>query len=466
MNKFTILVLIYIFIGEAKSQTSNEVLRDGIAVKKTEKIFIEKAGSVIEYNLANTPNFKPLIDSSIFLIHKSGVNIHLQMLNPLRFSYDTSLTLIADPISEAQENAFSSIYSRLESVAPRPGAQLAPRDSAINQCQSLKEIVELIAFVSKGLENDQKRRILSVFNQLRDLDFNNKDDVKAKVATIDKDSIQIFRNHFNAINDKLDKIATEIDKFTCQRDDSLITKYVLMQIFKDLKVAFSNKKTRLDNLEKAMKIIKDVSLSNQLQGEYSPVWFADPIFVPAPDKKITILTLTINYSGMEVKEDEIVTTEKRAYIKKVLRFRKFERFVPEISTGIVHSFLAFPKYGTTKNDQGEQIVAHAGEEKFKQWNITGMVNFVYFIEDSKINPLIQIGVGENSDYPTLFTGIGGRFNTGARRLAFSFGAATSWIKTLDKLKIGDVVSGTSDIEKDLKFELKLPKLYIGIQYNF
>jgi hypothetical protein len=29
-----------------------------------------------------------------------------------------------------------------------------------------------------------------------------------------------------------------------------------------------------------------------------------------------------------------------------------------------------------------------------------------------------------------------------------------------------VVSGTADIEKDLKHEFKTPKLYFGIQYNF
>ncbi len=465
MRKLLLQMAFLLLFISGNTQTVNDVLSNGIYVRKNEKIFLQQTGSAIQYNLANTPNFKPLPDSTIFLIPRSGVNIHFQALNPLRFSYDTSTTIIADPISVAAEEAFKTIFSRLESIVPRPG--VGPDAAAQGgDCPSLSLITTSIQNVSAGLMSDQKKGINATFLILRDLSFNDKEKVKKEIDKIETDSIKVYRNHFNAVKKELEKIGESLNKFTCTRNDSIIIRYVLSQIYKDLTTAYINKRTRLDNLEKAKKIVTDFLIKPEAQPEYVPVWFNDPIYIVAPDKKIVILNVTINQSGMEIKEDEIVTTEKKAIVKRVLKFRKFQRFIPEVSAGIAYLDLAYPKYGTTVNGSGQEIVTASGEDKFKKMNFTAMVNFVYYTEDRDINPLIQVGVGQNSDFPVLMIGGGLRLNTGARTISFSIGAASSWIKTLDKLKPNDVVSGTSDIEKDLKYDFKAPKIYFGIQYNF
>ncbi len=96
-----------------------------------------------------------------------------------------------------------------------------------------------------------------------------------------------------------------------------------------------------------------------------------------------------------------------------------------------------------------------------------MINFNYYIPNSPIHPLYQIGIGVNSGIPTFITGFGIRSNiNGLKRLTVSGGIAMTWVKELDKLKVGNKISGTDDIDKDLKFQFRQPKPYIGIQYNF
>ncbi len=155
-------------------------------------------------------------------------------------------------------------------------------------------------------------------------------------------------------------------------------------------------------------------------------------------------------------------------VSKIIGVRRFQRFVPEVSVGIAYTDLSFPKYSTNTDASGKDIVAEAGEEKINKLNFTTMINFNWFMTNSPIHPFWQIGIGVNADFPTLLTGIGARLNvTGAKRLALAVGFATTWIKTLDQLKLGDVVSGPADVEKDTKFKFnKKPKPYFGIQYNF
>jgi len=483
MRKLLLQMAFLLLFISGYTQTVNDVLSNGINVRQNDKIYLQQIGTMLQYNLKSTTNFKPLPDSSIFLIHRSGVNIHLQALNPLKYSYDTATTVIADPISVAEEEAFKTIFSRLESIVPK-SSTINERVKAGNTqkknkkdkspkvtqdvllCPSIDLISADIKSISDSLEMDMKKGINATFLQLREISFNDKENVKKEVDKIEKDSIRVFRSHYDYIRKQLDKLNKSLSTFSCPRSDSIIIRYVLTQIYKDLKSAYLNKRTRLDNLERAKKLIIDFLAKPEAQPEFAPVWFNDPIYVLAPNKKIVILNVTINQSGMEIKDDEIVTSEKKPLVKRVLRFRKFQRFIPEVSTGIAYLDLAFPKYGTTTNNAGQQVVSSAGEEKFKKMNFTAMVNFVYFSEDWNVNPLIQIGVGENSDFPVLMIGGGFRLNTGLRRISFTVGAASSWIKTLDKLKLNEVVSGTSDIEKDLKYDFKPPKLYFGIQYNF
>lgn len=61
-------------------------------------------------------NYNPYIDSSIFLIRHPGVNIFLQPLNPLRYTYDTATSFIPDQIDKSADEVLSTIVTSLGSL--------------------------------------------------------------------------------------------------------------------------------------------------------------------------------------------------------------------------------------------------------------------------------------------------------------------------------------------------------------
>ncbi|MGK4568490.1 hypothetical protein [Flavobacterium sp. 3HN19-14] len=140
--------------------------------------------------------------------------------------------------------------------------------------------------------------------------------------------------------------------------------------------------------------------------------------------------------------DEIIAEDGASKLEKVVRFRKFRRFIPEVSAGVAYTNLDFPKYDAVTDDAtGDLKVSKIGNDNVKRLNLTVMINYNYFIENSDIHPFVQLGAGINTDFPTLLLGAGLRFNAfNGGRFALSCGFAGSWIKSLKSLKVGDIVT--------------------------
>jgi hypothetical protein len=464
MRSLMLLIVMSFFFSYTHSQTVSEVLHNGVPVKKNDKILFFLDGNVFKSVVSPSgSSFLPYEDSTIFLLHANGVNVMLPPLNPLKYSYDTATSTIPDPILNDVDNAFASVSTLLNRLKPTAGPG-TPKVTCNCSCDISSVAIE-VNKITPLLADDYKSRINKVFTSLRDLPFDNQVQTQNAIGGA-KDSIDIFIKHYNEIDSEIIELKKSVNNFNCDKDEFIIDNYVITQILNQIQTSFNAKQKRLSNLIKAYDLVKSVADKAASPNPTGMVWYHQPVSISLTDRKIKLLAITVNYSGMELADDEIVQTQKKQYFTKVLRFRRFDRFVPEVSAGIVYTDLTFPKYGTATDNNGQTIVADAGEEKFKKMNITGMVNWNYYIENSSFNPFFQIGIGANADYPVLLAGIGGRFNTGVRKFAFSVGAASSWIKTLDKLKIGDKVSGTADIEKDYKFDFKKPKIYFGIQYNF
>lgn len=202
-------------------------------------------------------------------------------------------------------------------------------------------------------------------------------------------------------------------------------------------------------------------------GDDVPKWYISQKAIAAKEGKISIYTVTIKESGYMLSDSkEIVSIESKEVNKKSLRVRKFQRIVPEVSIGTAFTFFKYNTYGTTSDSSGVLYVASPTENLIRNINITTMINYNYYIHNSPIHPLWQIGLGVNSGIPTLMSGFGLRTKTGQRRITITGGLAMTWVKELDKLKVGDKISGTDDIDKDLTFQFAKPTGYIGIQYNF
>jgi len=462
-------------------QKVSEILESGKPIKKNGKIFLIKDNSQFQFDIEDNSriqlngNYKPFIDSTIFLLDENNVNLFLQPLNPLKFSYDTSSKFILDPIDAAADKAFSSITSLFSTVIgsqePEAGAPNTKPDKG-NTCNcptcatSMEQIKNDLNTINGQLGRDPKNKINDIFRFLRDtLDFSNMARTNAGIGAANI-NITNVNKYFDSLKTNIDKLESDINhSFKCNRDDSLIIKYVLVEILNDVKGSYTSKLTRMTNLQKAYSLVKTAADSASMPSPKGVAGFGEPIQVSVVRGKIKLQTITVNTSGMELKNDEIVASDKKQFMQKTIRFRRYQLLIPEVSAGIAYSFLRFPKYGTTTDAAGNSIVSSAGEDVFKKLNFTAMINWVLYAH-SDVLPFIQIGVGAKTDYPILLTGAGLRFNVGGKTVALSVGAASTWVKDLNKLHIGDHVAGTSDLEKDLTYTFKAPKLYAGFQYNF
>jgi hypothetical protein len=94
-----------------------------------------------------------------------------------------------------------------------------------------------------------------------------------------------------------------------------------------------------------------------------------------------------------------------------------------------------------------------------------MLNLLWSNTLGWVYPGIQVGIGSARNYPLLMTGGVLRF-VGSSNMSLSVGASFPWYQELKTLKLGDPVAGTADIEKDLRFHLAGPSLYVGLQRSF
>ena len=83
--------------------------------------------------------------------------------------------------------------------------------------------------------------------------------------------------------------------------------------------------------------------------------------------------------------------------------------------------------------------------------------------------MLQIGASTSKDLPAILTGVGLRLFgiAGKGDISIGGGAMFGWAKDLQKLKVGDVITGTKDIDADLGYAgTPHVKAYFSILYKF
>lgn len=188
---------------------------------------------------------------------------------------------------------------------------------------------------------------------------------------------------------------------------------------------------------------------------------------PTADKMRNITVKVVNLSA---KVDEIsssLTVAQQDAGSATFTVRRYAAFTPEIGVGAVFGFVERPKYGTAKNAAGETIVARVPDDRLSiQPSV--LVNFVCRCSAGAFAPMLQVGASTSKDLPGVLLGGGLRlFGAGRGDVAIGGGLMFAWIKDLQKLKEGDVIGGTKDIEADLGYATR-PKAegYFVIQYKF
>lgn len=482
MKKITFITLVFLCFQLVKAQKASDVLENGIPIKTNEKLFLHFESKILKYDVAksiqdpsNPPNFITLKDSIIFLASKDGLNVYLRPLNPLNYSYNSENKVIVDPINEAALTALTSIIGGVEKInLKNTSASLKlfmdiKTNSKLTKCDSFVKLENRVKLIQTKLSNNRKSEIIEIFKKLKSLDFADSDDTKSQLTSV-KVKIKEIEDYFYQTDTLIVKGKEMVENYNCDYPEAFTTKYIFNSILKDLSTTLTEQKTRVENLKKIHELLEKVQQTASVGGGADGLrWCLKLDEIPVKEGNISVYTITINESGYILSDkDEIVKLESKEVLKRTLKIRKFQRFVPEVSVGLAYTFLKYYTYGTTSDASGQQYVAPPTENEIKNLNITTMLNYNYYIPHSNIHPFYQIGFGINSEMPTLLTGLGLRSNVnGIKRLTISGGIAMTWLRELETLKVGDKITGTADIENDYKYS-SAPEFtpYVGIQYNF
>jgi|LakMenE01Jun11ns_1017448.scaffolds.fasta_scaffold9936430_2 hypothetical protein len=492
MKKLIVIILIGIFfVPKINAQTASDILEKGIPVRMDESIFLKYDPIAKELKIDASRkdqevNFTTLEDSTLYLIRKNQINVYLRPLNPLKFSYKSDVKLVVDPVDEAAEKAMDDIFKVLQSLPEtfferqesKTGTEKADgkkgkKDVELVKvtCLEFDRILLSLDSALSALNNNPKDKILKIETELSGLDFAERQKTLDELNKA-RNNVKEINDHFEAIKGKLDRAQKLLVDLNCPFEDLVWRKMLFSLVIKDFRNVLEEQKKRLNNLVKAVELVENevkIASSNDPQANLS--WVVPLKPAKLEKGKIAVFSVSIDELGTNVlnadekKENKNVST-------RTIQFRKYQTFVPEISAGVAFTFFKYYTYGTSNDSAGFTTntvrVASPKEEVLKNINITAMINWNFFTPLSPIHPLIQLGAGVNAELPTLFLGGGLRFsNNPKNRFRVTGGIACTWMKELNELEVGDVVSGTDDINKDLKYD-PFPRLkpYLGFQYNF
>jgi hypothetical protein len=186
--------------------------------------------------------------------------------------------------------------------------------------------------------------------------------------------------------------------------------------------------------------------------------FADQQSVTATAKVRTVTLGTDN--------SLVVTTDDANAITASFTVRKNSIFAAERAAAVIYNNLKYPQYGTATNASGATVVQRTMDHQ--PVNGALMLNLVMRLgtSPSVAYPFLQFGVSSAKDFPGVLAGLGLRF---AQPFNFSIsaGGMITRYKDLDgNLKIGDVVTGTDDINKHLVYKTSPVVLYGAMQLKF
>ncbi|MDX1718720.1 MAG: hypothetical protein R3353_01040 [Salegentibacter mishustinae] len=307
------------------------------------------------------------------------------------------------------------------------------------------------------------------FKKLQTLKFEDEGQTESELAEI-KMGMVIDKATFVSIEEKIKDTNKKIENLTCDPvANELVYKFQARTLVKELTELKDIEFKKFLALEKIYEIVKNHQVKASQGGGVDGLRWLYPLdFISSSKDKISIYDLAMKKGGYSINnKEEITTTALKDTLKNTIRVRRFQRFVPEVSVGTAFTFFKYHTYGTVSDSTGQNFVGSPVEKELRNLNITTMVNFNYYLEDSPLHPFYQLGFGVNEGIPTLLTGIGLRSILGIKKFSISAGIAATWIEELNNLEVGDPVSGTVEIEEDLKYQFSWPpKPYIGLQYNF
>jgi len=467
------LILIAAFFQlSAFGQTSK--LLDAPVIKSELQVRWNDSTKAMEWEGDGKQPYRSVQADSIFLTRRS-IYITYHQMNPLRVQAVATATAADDPSYAVISKLIDAITSVATTVGPPlpPAAHAATLPSApamfsaacSNPGDDFNHLYLLL--YGKDEQPDEIAKRVQTWSDAIDTTFASGQSgpaaIAAGIALIQRD-----RNYYADVAKNATDLWSSIKN--CARSAATPELKALYAA-----ASLSDVNNRIGQIGAASGAASQ--LADLLAKQYGPAekWtgpqLADYIIsseiIPTYDKMQNISVKVVHISFSVDKSTSAVTTLQQAAGSVGFTVRKFSDFAPEIGVGAVFGSIKAPKYGTVANAQGQTVVTRVADTSISV-NPSILANFVCRCGAGLLSPMFQIGAATSKDLPAILAGGGLRlFGLGKGDVAIGGGAMFAWYKDLQKLKVGDVVTGTTQIDADLGYSSR-PKLggYFAIQYKF
>jgi hypothetical protein len=319
---------------------------------------------------------------------------------------------------------------------------------------------KIVQFEQSYSNQDISTSINDAFSDLGSTD----DPAEAKTTVgMQRSAIKGYRNGFKKQESDREKIAAVAAAIDI-KDPLLHTLFnTSIAKFIDQSVTDEDKDKSLTNSLSDILDIFDASFKNESTGPNAQPGFFKARDVSLEDGKALETLLTISKYSINMDTKASIKVSDAGRVKLV--FNKYDIIDVTISTGIFYSNATFRSYGVAP--AGDEQFTVTEEEVNRNTAVTALFcNLNFGIGSRYFAPVVQLGIDPTKKSPFLL--MGGGFAIPAARFAITGGGVWSWNQRLQHLTVGQTISSTSELEKDVKynFEVKPRGYYIGVQYNF
>ncbi|PWG04394.1 hypothetical protein [Polaribacter aquimarinus] len=454
------------------------------------KIKFNVLNDQLEFSL-DDDTYKPLPKSLKLQGKSNSIILNSTFINPLKYKISLEYKQINDELEVAATEYLSQISTTLLSIGTTSsgsimsggrtsGATIKP----VNVTLKNKHMIELFSFLysfnndffidepvhdkllnaMKRINNTGEKTAIDYYNMMfvnlwkmksyesMDNTFETNKNLKSKIDSIlksKKDSIANLKSEFEAFKFN-NFIADEVQKSNVYGIIGTKIKNVeddftsFEKTIGELKVKYEKMSSKFEE------IIKNTYKEKEKETRIGNIAFEKG--------KVNETTVYITYYDFDTKTKSLKEKEKKQY---VIQLRKYKKFIPVVSSGILYTDVSFKTFGTATNAMGETIIEE-GNSVENEIAIGAYLNF--YLNNGWNTPLFfQLGIGPSKERPLLFGGIGVNL---ASKLSFSTGLIYTWQPNLTELKVGDVVTGTTAIDNDIQYRFaNKPNFYIGLTYN-
>jgi len=463
-------------------------------------IYLTFDGKTLEYFTPDKKaDSKKNVDESMTFALKddNSCNIYLKWVNPLKYKLTWKDTTYMDERDKAINDfvtllvaQFGSPVTSLNKTENAAPAEKSTKTNGLtfNTSIDAKDLtfnntdLTLLYILLRSYDGEIKPEFNLVTDSLKKLDslvsinISNKVDVifsellslndptKVLTTAIEKETqIKSIEAIFTDI-ESLQKFITKTLSDLTITEDALYnhyTKTIISKFIDQSTVSLTSNKTLTTKLKPVIEVIKN-SVSDESSNAATKGFYRTRS-VGFEDGKKLQTSLTI--SEFEYKKETKEFSKKGDVLQKSLTFQKYDFFAISVSTGLFYSSTTLKGYGVSNSTGGQFIVTE--DDITKSSPVTAVfLNFNFGIGSRYFAPLTQIGIDPTKKRPFLL--LGGGFSIPSARIAITGGPIWTWNPSLDKLSVGQTISSTTDLEKDIqyKFDVQPKGWYLGIQYNF